>query len=162
MNYLKLFAFAIGFFFVQDNFAQSIIRSNLSTFGSQFSNENYSISQTVGQSSNTSVFVNDKTTFRQGFQQPIKSISGSENNELLNFTLFPNPNNGFFTLNVEMLKNETFEFEIFNYLGAKIYKDVAISQVKKEVNVSHLSAGIYLLRIIENNYSLGEIKFVIY
>lgn len=162
MNYLKIIAVVLGFAFVQNNFAQSIIRSNISTFGSQFSNENFAISQTVGQSSNTSVLVNDKMSFRQGFQQPIHSISKKDVNKLLNGTLYPNPNNGIFTLNVELLKGETYEFDIFNYMGAKVYEDMALNNVKKNVNVSHLAAGVYLIRIMENSNTLGEIKFVIY
>lgn len=162
MNYFKLLTIILGLSFVQNNFAQSIVRSNLSTFGSQFTNGDYTISQTVGQSSNTSVLVNGKTTFRQGFQQPTKSIASVDKNELLNFSLYPSPNNGFFSINIETLKNEAFEFEIYNVLGAKIFKDVAFSQVKKDVNISNLSSGMYLLRIIEKNRSLGEIKFVIY
>ncbi len=61
-----------------------------------------------------------------------------------------------------MLKNEEFDFEIINILGSKLYSDKGYRSVKKEINVSHLSGGVYILRIIENNFSLGEIKFVIY
>ena len=162
MNYIKLLVLGLGLFFAQNNFAQNIIRSNISSFGSQLSNGEYTISQTVGQSSNTSVFVNEKASVRQGFQQPLKSDSKSIQNELLNYSIYPNPNHGIFTIDIEMLKDEEFEFEIHNILGAKVYKDIAHSKIKKNVNIAGLSAGVYLLNIIENNYSLGKIKFVIY
>lgn len=163
MRFIKFLALGMTLFFVQNNFSQNIIRSNISSFGSQFSDGNISISQTVGQSSNTNIAKSEKVIFRQGFQQPLKASSNLNNDNLiLNYSLYPSPNNGFFTINIEMLKNEAFEFEIINILGSKLYKDIAYSQVKKDINVSHLPGGVYILRIIENNYSLGEIKFVIY
>ena len=162
MNYFKFLALGLSLIFMQNNFAQGIIRSNISSFGSQLTNGEYSISQTVGQPSNTSVFINDKATFRQGFQQPLKSISKSVNNELISYSIYPNPNNGQFVIEVEMLNDSEYEFVIYNILGAKLYEDVAVSKVKKNVNITHLSEGVYILNIIENNYSLGNIKFVIY
>lgn len=162
MNGIKFLVMGLALIFAESIVAQSIIRSNLSTLGSQFTNGDFSISQTAGQSSNTSVVYNHKMAFRQGFQQPVKANSSSRDNELISYTLYPNPNNGVFTLEIEMLKNEEFDFEIINILGSKLYSDKGYSSVKKEINVSHLSGGVYILRIIENNFSLGEIKFVIY
>ena len=153
---------SICFFFCSHLSAQSIVRSNISVLGSQFSNGEYTISQTIGQSSNTQSVLTSNLHVRQGFQQPISSEISNVRNELLNLNLYPNPNTGIFTLEVDLFKNEDFDFEILNILGSKVYKNQGVSNTKKEINVSFLPAGVYILRVLENSYTLGEIKFVIY
>ena len=57
--------------------------------------------------------------------------------------MYPNPNNGN-VLFFELSKNA--EITIFNILGKKI-KSVNLTSAKKSVDISHLTKGVYLVKI---------------
>ncbi|MDU8884961.1 T9SS type A sorting domain-containing protein [Yeosuana sp. MJ-SS3] len=78
--------------------------------------------------------------------------SGFQNNDSNNIeglTIYPNPvSHG--KLYITTKQNLNKEVEIFNVLGKSIYKTTLFS---KELNVSKLHSGVYLLKITENNIS---------
>ncbi len=84
-------------------------------------------------------------------------------NELKNtegaFMLYPNPNNGKFTLTIEnKLKNG--ELRIYNMLGQEMHKQDLIYGENK-VNTTNLTKGIYNCVLMENNKLLSADKLVI-
>jgi hypothetical protein len=77
-----------------------------------------------------------------------------------NVKVFPNPNNGKFSIESDMI-NEKSIIEIYNVLGEKVYK-VNLNADITEINLSTQPKGIYLYRVIEQNGNLiGEGKVII-
>ena len=83
--------------------------------------------------------------------QENKSISATKTQEptIEGLTIYPNPTNSgkiFITTKSSLDK----KVEIFNVLGKKVLESVTTS---KEVNVSHLEAGVYIIKIKEGDAS---------
>lgn len=60
-----------------------------------------------------------------------------------NISLFPNPSEGVFTLEISDF-SENIGIEIFNSLGEKVHKNL-LTESKTEISLAHLSKGIYYL-----------------
>ena len=73
------------------------------------------------------------------------------------FVVYPNPNNGEFTISVTGL-NKTPSVEIYNTIGKLVYKDVLTAE-KNNFN-TNLAAGIYFLNIIENGKVIATQKLI--
>jgi len=56
------------------------------------------------------------------------------------------------------LSNKT-TYKILGVVGQEIQSGI-INNIEKQINVSLLSEGIYLLQLYENNEALGQQKFV--
>ena len=68
-------------------------------------------------------------------------------NEIVGFSLYPNPvKNGKLTITTN--STETKQVSIFNVLGKNVL-NTTISGTKAEVNTSGISAGIYILKVVE-------------
>ena len=80
-----------------------------------------------------------------------------------NITLYPNPNNGQFTITVESekLKVESNTVEIYNMLGQKVCTQLLITNYSSLINISDQPNGIYLIRILDNNGNLVSQKKVV-
>jgi len=77
------------------------------------------------------------------------SIQNSASTSIEGLIIYPNPvNHG--KLYITTKENLTKEIEIFNVLGKRIY---SLTLLGKELNVSKLHAGVYILKISENNIS---------
>jgi len=71
---------------------------------------------------------------------------GVPENESLSFNIYPVPNNGLFTATVNSNYTESFRIEIYNTLGAMVYKSEEFKVIGKhdeKVDVHQLPAGIY-------------------
>jgi hypothetical protein len=83
-----------------------------------------------------------------------QTISGLETNsyKALNFSIFPNPNNGKFQIKT----NSDFEMNLFNDLGIKI-KTMTLNQSNNHsVNMSHLPKGVYFISGIINKQTVNQ------
>jgi len=84
---------------------------------------------------------------QQSMGQSVLQNNNSTNIEDLN--IYPNPvSQG--KLYITTKQNSIKEVEIFNVLGKSIFKTTMFG---KELNVSKFHAGVYLLKITENNIS---------
>lgn len=92
------------------------------------------------------------TIFKLGISTDI-----SENNMASSFNLYPNPNNGRFT--IETKKND-YVLNITNILGEIVYKS-EIKNQKSEIDLSKLPAGLYLINI-ETEIGTGIQKLIIH
>ena len=73
---------------------------------------------------------------------------GIEDLDVNDFAIFPNPNNGEFTLTINT--NNAVNIEIYNVVGEVIYQDrVNTNQV--EINLGDVEAGVYLIKIFNDN-----------
>lgn len=69
-------------------------------------------------------------------------------------TLFPNPTSSVFSLKAEAVKGETVNVVLFNTQGKIVWQEtfeVVNSRVETEINVSHLSRGVYVVKFITKN-----------
>lgn len=81
-----------------------------------------------------------------GYAQ-ISQSSTSDTETIEDLAIYPNPvSNG--KIYITSKKNLSKDIEIFDVLGKKIY---STSIFGKELNISKLSPGIYILKIKENN-----------
>jgi hypothetical protein len=94
----------------------------------------------------------------------LSSTLGIGNNgDAIGITLYPNPNNGKFTLTLNTEGNLDVNLMIYNSTGAEVYSanGVKISgKTTKNIDLSNLSAGIYNLKVSGENGSVVK-KFVI-
>lgn len=87
---------------------------------------------------------------QNGFAQTDDSGLQSKQN-IEGLSIYPNPvNNGKQYINITSKNNFTKKIEIFNALGKQILSAVLIG---KELNISKLSTGVYILKITEKNVS---------
>lgn len=78
-----------------------------------------------------------------------------ENNKILGFSMYPNPADNELTISArENISNA----DVFNVLGRKV-KSFAINSAKKTLDISDLSAGIYLVKY-ESAGKTGTAKFI--
>ena len=85
----------------------------------------------------------------QSFAQSAPQNSPSLSIEELN--IYPNPaNHGNFYITITTKLNQIKKVEIFNVLGKRIFTETLFG---KELNIAKLNAGVYILKITENNMS---------
>jgi PKD repeat protein len=88
---------------------------------------------------------------------------GIAEKEQVQVSVYPNPNQGEFTLTVNTPKPFVGDMIITNTLGKTVYQenDVTVNgQLQKNFRLSNLGSGIYFIRL-ENNTAKGTYKFVI-
>lgn len=88
--------------------------------------------------------------FQQGLAQvTTKNLPTQQNIEGL--SIYPNPvNNGKQYIYITSKNSLTKKIDVFNALGKQILSTVLTG---KELNISKLSTGVYILKITENNIS---------
>jgi Secretion system C-terminal sorting domain len=92
----------------------------------------------------------------------ITTATNSPPKEDMNAEVYPNPNNGAFTLSVSNM-NENCNVEIYNVLGDKVYF-ATLKQVQDDntINLTGQPNGIYLYRVIsEDSKLIGSGKVII-
>ncbi|HPR31220.1 MAG TPA: T9SS type A sorting domain-containing protein [Prolixibacteraceae bacterium] len=76
----------------------------------------------------------------------------------LTISLYPNPNNGIFTINTHS-EEENLSIRVFNNTGAKVYQSKIIHP-STNVNLQTLRSGIYILQVAAKG-QLRSLKFII-
>jgi len=67
------------------------------------------------------------------------------NPSILDFDLYPNPNLGEFTVDINEEDIGNYDLSILNYLGETIYKTQGINQSQFDINIENEIRGIYFL-----------------
>lgn len=87
---------------------------------------------------------------QQGFSQSNTSSVSTEQN-IEGLSIYPNPvTEGRQVIYITSKKNFTKNIEIYNVLGKQIFATVLTG---KELNISSLNTGVYILKITENKIS---------
>jgi hypothetical protein len=74
------------------------------------------------------------------------------------FSVFPNPNNGDFHIRANVISEST-RVEIYNSLGALSYSNKIINE-ESAITLKEFNNGIYIVRIIENDKILKQVKII--
>ena len=82
-------------------------------------------------------------------------LAGNEENTLRNVAVYPNPNNGQFSIN---LPEEDCEIVVFNSLGQQVYQQ-SNAKGKTALNLEGLNDGIYFVNV-KSASVVSTIKFV--
>ncbi len=92
--------------------------------------------------------------------QAVESFDGLESiNNIDGITLYPNPSNGEFTLNISDITIN--ELKIYDLSGKLVYSDViAKNNRKQNIDLSYLTSGIYILKLIGDKTALQSKLFV--
>jgi hypothetical protein len=105
------------------------------------------------------IALNQISTFVPDFQlavdvilpgEPCRGVvSVSDITANLSIAMYPNPNNGIFTLSVNTDKNSKIEVAAFDITGRKVFteKSVISGNFNTTVNLSHLPKGIYAVQV---------------
>ena len=88
----------------------------------------------------------------------------SENNSIINFNAYPNPNNGMFTIDMTANKMDDYSLELYNSLGEIVYTEKLnqfVGDYKKQLNISDLRKGIYFLNVRSSKERIGSKKICV-
>ena len=124
--------------------AQTLTRSVIGSFGNSTTNDGITLQQSVGQPALVNNVNVDGTGLRQGFQQPISFIE--EQNEL-NVTLYPNPNQGEFSFIVEEDTEIKLQYQLFDQQGKLIFQGKTDSNLLTPISIQQPSPGMYHLKV---------------
>jgi hypothetical protein len=141
------------------SFGQSIVRSSINCLGSSISDNGVILRQTIGQSSNTSVFNYDGLVLRQGFQQPLYSKQNSTLVTPVRFTLYPNPAAGKTLLALDG-DIASYAIAIYNINGIEVIRLNDQVQMTQWLDLNNLIPGIYIVTITANK-KIGSQKLII-
>ncbi len=100
-----------------------------------------------------------------------ESVQEINNDSIPKIKLYPNPNNGIFTLNIPYLINEdVIVIEIFNLLGQEVFNKPLTALSRSggnatsffQINLTNQPSGVYLLRVIlPDGTPVAPIKFLL-
>ncbi|MBP9078001.1 MAG: T9SS type A sorting domain-containing protein, partial [Haliscomenobacter sp.] len=76
--------------------------------------------------------------------------------------IYPNPVMDLLTIEVDLYKKETLTFELSNPLGQTVYDGRAdqVLKVKKDIDLTGWSSGVYLLTIRNSEGSIISLKVI--
>ena len=141
--------------------AQSLERQVLSPISTNFTTAQIELSGTAGQVGYESFA--GSINLGQGFEQGGISGSVSIDEELaseLNYRIYPNPVKDQFTLELQSDKAIRVSYALYGLQGQKITSSPegislgSPSATKKEIDISRLSEGVYLLVLLQENKSI--------
>ena len=90
------------------------------------------------------------TVTQHGFSQSNANKNSIQQN-IEGLSIYPNPvNSGKTFIYLTSKRNLTKKIEFFNVLGKRVYSTILTG---KELNISNLSKGVYILKITENAIS---------
>ena len=101
-------------------------------------------------------WLSDIPMIRMSFEQP--TPSSVENVISGEFNVYPNPNNGIFTVELNNIKADDYRISVTNVLGQEVYvsnKEVS-TLISEKIDLSDLSKGVYMLEIFNSESIITE------
>jgi PKD repeat protein len=86
-----------------------------------------------------------------------------ELSQKINAKVYPNPNNGLFTLEVNSAEQDQLDLQIFNSLGELVYQEQmnVSGTLHKQINLNYLSNGVYFIRLQSSNQMIMMQRLII-
>ena len=80
-----------------------------------------------------------------------------------NYSIYPNPNNGTFTLSINNTESNNLTVNIQNVLGQSVYTESLnnVSKINKQINLSNIDSGIYTVTITSKDGLSSTEKIII-
>lgn len=108
----------------------------------------YDVTLTVDNGNCSSALTKTITIDPTKSAQPEVPTYGSIYTSILDMLIYPNPNDGEFTLRLKLEEESAVELAIFNMIGQQIYQDQFVTQESENrINLSHIRPGMYLVRV---------------
>ena len=126
--------------------AQSLSRQSIHSLGGSLQTAGVGLQQTLGQSSNFAVFGADGLSLRQGFLQGYADGASLSVNQG-EWLIFPNPNDGTFTLSADFSYSGFLKVLIFNSIGQQVSGLECPANGALPVTLS-LAPGLYILKAV--------------
>lgn len=140
--------------------SQSIKRSSIGSIGTVVTSDEVRLSQSVGQSTVHETINNETIMLRQGFQQP-NSDGYAYNSTSINVSVFPNPNEGKFTVSIRSAREENFTFRLVSISGQLIQSGLIEQSVTQLNVIEKVNSGTYILQVYSEDGSSSHHKLVI-
>jgi len=142
-------AYTTGFYSGEYNYNPTAISATPPASGPLFSGPNHNTFIVRNDIFNGEYRSEEETTEEQSFE--------SESGEI---TIYPNPNNGLFTINLNKVQVENSNIEITDINGKVIYSENNNTEKTKTIDLSHLSPGMYFVKVSDevSNYYKKIIK----
>lgn len=141
------------------SYAQQIIRSSINAFGGIVQNNEIKLSHTAGQGSPHSVIKKNAVELRQGFQQVNTKVT-SNRNKTLNYTVYPNPNKGSFSIVFEKRIAGEVKYRLIDNQGRIYASDTFTASGTNHLNYT-LPSGSYILQLTSPEGKSGISKIII-
>ncbi len=135
--------------------AQKLIiqKSSTSISGGALHSKQYKISlnQTIGQSSLTNSFSNQKITLLQGFQHPM--FSAGTGYTQTNVSIYPNPSSGIvYIKTIAKVQSVALKVNLYTTEGRLIKEAIPLkTSPPYSLNFTNLPKGLYLLKVFKKN-----------
>ncbi len=130
-----------------------LLKSTASTSGGViFSTQsNVAINQTIGQSSLTNAFSNQKITLLQGFQHPM--FSAGTGYTQTNISIYPNPSSGIvYIKTIAEVQSVALKVNLYTTEGKLIKEAIPVkTSPPYSLNFTSLPKGLYLLKVFKKN-----------
>lgn len=139
--------------------AQTLSPCAISSSGGFFSSASVSLSSTVAEMTLVQTFTSLGNILTQGFQQPEDFSVGIHESLITvnNVSIYPNPSNGAFVIELYSPGNNTSSIKLLNLVGQQIQIQnypLTAGINKISYDISSLSQGIYILEIYPNNQNI--------
>ena len=76
------------------------------------------------------------------------------------FKLFPNPTSGSLNIQFSQIINKDFQIELIDLLGRVIHTELPLDDQTISLDISHLSSGSYLIRVIDQQGNFNTQQFI--
>ncbi|MCI4669026.1 MAG: T9SS type A sorting domain-containing protein [Bacteroidia bacterium] len=140
--------------------AQTLSRQVISSTGSANNQLSYTVGESVVKTAIAGSFI-----LTQGFQQPDETAVNVKKpiEVLVNYKLFPNPSHDKVFLELNSAQALDLKFDMIDMAGKQVRNAEQIKfngKVKKEIDLTHVASGNYLLRIMTaSGEAVKSLKF---
>lgn len=89
------------------------------------------------------------------------SFAENDPSELIEFQVYPNPNAGYFSLDVNITgEDSSVDFAVFSLMGKLVHYQKITASGTIDIDISNQPPGVYIGKIVSNNKEISEYKIV--
>ncbi|MDW3211826.1 MAG: T9SS type A sorting domain-containing protein [Reichenbachiella sp.] len=146
---------ALLLYFSYSSFAQSVISNG----GEIFQNNQIHLAWTIGEPLNET-YSESNLILSQGFHQSAQEALTTSVDALQSFSIYPNPTQRSLQIQSQ-IRIEELIVEMYNVDGKLVLQSSHFNFIKTQINVTHLSSGIYTLFLKYDPSSPAKISKII-